>query len=84
MKLLTKSINLLFVFICLISCSTVDDHSLILKDVKTINIQNGQLTTTSILIENSFIKKIGEFHELSKNNSGKCEMMQLELVTNEE
>lgn len=69
MKNLINTITIVLVFIIITSCKNTENQSIILKDVTTINIQNGQLSTTSLLIENGIIKQTGTFNQIAKNNS---------------
>ncbi|MDC8002529.1 amidohydrolase family protein [Aureisphaera galaxeae] len=56
------------VFIGINSCESPDNPSIILRDATIIDIRDGQLTTTSLLIEDSLIKEIGNFSLLAKGN----------------
>lgn len=66
--------NTFFTVITLIifitSCKKRDDQSILLKEPTIINVVNGQLRTSSILIKNGVIQEIGDYNELAQNNSG--------------
>ena len=69
MKNLITILIVFLVFISLTSCKNTDNQSIILQEVTVINIEDGQLSTTSLLIKNGLIKEIGDFSQLAKNNS---------------
>ncbi|GAB5399491.1 MAG: amidohydrolase family protein [Aureisphaera sp.] len=50
------------------SCKSDENRSILLKEPTIINVHNGQLTTQSIVIENGFIREIGDFDMLVKKN----------------
>ncbi len=68
MNISIKLIITFLIFVTISSCSNANKSSIILKDVAIINIQDGQISVNSILIENSIIKEIGLYSELNKNN----------------
>lgn len=69
MKYLFNISIAIWVLICITSCKDNDDKSIVLKKPTIINVLNGQLSTSSILIENGFIKEIGDYDELVTKSS---------------
>lgn len=68
MKHLIKLFVVVIIFILGISCKNDKNESLILKDITIIDIESGELSSNSLLIENNIIKQIGDYNQLTKNN----------------